>query len=284
MITIIIPAYNEEGYIGDCLRRLLQSEDPQAPQGAGPVQVIVVANGCTDATVTEARALAPDFAARGWLFQVLELAEGSKTRALNAGCAAAVNPNLIHIDADIHVTPGLIASLARALDRAGPTYAGGRPRIRKAESWVSHRYARFWERLPFMATGVPGCGVCGVNAAGRARWSEIPEVIADDVFVRCHFAPNERVAVPDTYSWPIAEGFKRLVRVRRRQNQGLEELTMLCPDLMTETERTAPTGAQKIALFLRDPIGFAIYASVALAVKTPLYRNRRRWERGRGEQ
>lgn len=292
MISVIIPAYNEEGFIGETLQLMLQSDvpapkvagaQPDIPSGAPPVEVIVVANGCRDATVAEAQELTGAFLERGWALKVLALPTGSKTLALNAGSAAARYPKQIFVDADIHVSPGLFAALDRALDRPEPCYASGRPRIRRAQSWLSHRYAQFWQRLPFMATGVPGCGLYAVNAAGRARWTQIPEVTADDIFVRSHFSPEERTAVPDTYSWPIAEGLVRLVRVRRRQNQGLSELSIACPGLHVAGERTAPDGLRKLELLVSDPVGFAVYAGVALLVRTPVFANRRRWERGRGD-
>ena len=277
MISVIIPANNEEGYIGTCLDLILQSTglDDAA------VQVIVVANGCSDGTVAEARALISRYADKGWQLDVMDLAQGGKVHALNACDAFVAHDKRVYIDADIHVSPELIGQLARALDRSRPTYAGGRPGIRKARSFISERYARFWEKLPFMASGVPGCGVYGVNAAGRSRWDTIPEVIADDSFVRYHFAPEEMLGVPATYTWPITEGFANLVRVRRRQDQGLEEIRRLLPDLARRMEPTMPDTAQKLRLFLQDPIGFVIYASVAVTVRLPLFRNRSAWERGR---
>ncbi len=277
MISVIIPANNEEGYIGECLDLLLASDPP----AKGPMQAIVVANGCSDDTVGEASARIPAFAAKSWQLDVLDLKEGGKVGALNASEEAILHPIRVYIDADIHVTPPLMAQLAEALDRPEPAYAGGRPGIRRAQSFVSERYARFWEKLPFMATGVPGCGVFGVNPAGRARWGDFPQVIADDTFVRYNFAPHEMHGVPATYSWPITEGFASLVRVRRRQDEGLEEIRTRFPDLAAQMEETAPGKAEKLSLFLRDPLGFVIYASVALTVRTPLFANRSGWDRGR---
>jgi len=277
MISVIIPAYNEETYIKTCLELVLASDQPPGP----PVQVIVAANGCIDATAQVARALTDDFAAKGWRLDVLELSEGSKTKALNAGDAIAQFDIRAYVDADVHVSPALIGELARVLDRPDAAYAGGRPQIRATRNFISKRYARFWQNLPFMADGVPGCGVYAVNAAGRARWDQFPDVISDDMFVRFHFAQDEMIGVDPTYSWPITAEFKALVRVRRRQDQGLAELRDLLPDLAADSERTAPDIATKAALFLRDPIGFVIYAAVAVTVHTPLFRNRRRWERGR---
>ena len=132
-----------------------------------------------------------------------------------------------------------------------------------------------------MAHGVPGCGVYGVNAAGRSRWKAFPQVIADDTFVRYNFAPDEMHGVPATYSWPITEGFANLVRVRRRQDEGLAEIRTRWPDLAARMERTAPDSAEKLKLFLRDPVGFVIYSAVAVTVRTPFFRNTSGWHRGR---
>lgn len=277
MISVIVPANNEEGYIGPCLDLLLASDAPKK----GPIQVVVVANGCTDATVADASARTEAFASKGWKLDVLDLVEGGKVNALNASEDAILFPLRVYIDADIHVTPPLIAQLAEALDRPEPTYAGGRPQIRPAQNFISERYARFWEKLPFMATGVPGCGVFGLNAAGRARWQQFPQVIADDTFVRNHFAPNEMRGVPATYSWPITEGFINLVRVRRRQDKGLKQIREHWPELAARMDRTNPSLQEKLALFRRDPVGFIVYASVALTVRTPLFRTQSKWYRGR---
>lgn len=278
MISILIPANNEEAYIRDCLGSLLASD--ALPDGA-PVEVIVMANGCTDATVARAEAMAPDFAAKGWALQVLDLAQGSKIGALNAGDAAAAYDKRLYLDADIRVDPGLVAELARVLDTDAPLYASGQIRVPRARSFLSDRYARFWQRLPFIAKGVPGCGVFAVNAPARARWEDFPQVISDDSFVRFHFAAHEMHAVPAGFEWPITEGFANLVRVRRRQNEGLAEIERLYPKLAAKMEPTTPSSSEKLGLFFRDPIGFTIYAAVAVAVHLPVFRNRSGWDRGR---
>ncbi len=176
---------------------------------------------------------------------------------------------------------GLIAGVAKALDRSEPAFASGCPEIRPAKSLISERYARFWERLPFMKSAAPGCGVYCVNGAGRSRWDKFPDVIADDTFVRYHFSEDEMHKVPHAYSWPITERFRNLVKVRRRQNEGVQEIRLLLPDLAAAAEKTRPSPSQTLTLLLQDPIGFVVYASVATAVRTPVYKNRNRWERGR---
>ena len=282
MISIIIPANNEEGYIGPCLDLILSSQapGPDAP-GQPALQVIVAANGCDDGTVAETQSRRAAFVEKGWQLDVLDLSEGGKIGALNASDAIALYGRRIYIDADIQVTPELIAQLARALETADPVYASGRPRVPPAKSYISRRYARFWEKLPFIAEQVPGCGVFAVNAAGRARWGAFPDIISDDTFVRFHFSRDEMHGVSATYAWPITEGFANLVRVRRRQDEGLEEMRRLYPDLARQTQVTAPGGGKKLRLFLRDPVGFMIYAAVAITVRLPVLRNRSAWDRGR---
>jgi len=87
--------------------------------------------------------------------------------------------------------------------------------------------------------------------------------------------------VSATYSWPITEGFANLVRVRRRQDQGLEQIRQKLPDLAGRMERTSPDKVEKFRLFFKDPLGFVIYSCVAVTVRLPLFRNRSDWERGR---
>ena len=201
--SVLIPAHNEAGYIGPCLEALLASDPVDAA-----IEVIVMANGCSDDTV----ALAPVVRAAGSAF----------TRA----------------------------------------------------------YARFWASLPFVTHGVPGFGVFAVNAAARARWGAFPDIISDDTFVRLSFKPQERHRVPATYEWPMIEGAGPLIRVRRRQDIGVAEVKSLFPALW-ENHDPVPSDAPPFwRRALRDPLGFAAFAVVGVAVRLP-HRKQERWARGR---
>ena len=256
MLSVLIPASNEEGYIGACLRALFASDGISG-------QAIVIANGCRDGTADVARKVDP----QGWDLVVMERAEGSKPGALNAGDAVAGHATRVYLDADVVVSPGLMAALARALATGVPCYASGTPHIPRAKSAVTRAYARFWQRLPFNQTPAPGYGLFGVNAAARARWGAFPALVSDDTFVRLQFAPGERVQVPDLYDWPMIEGFRALTRVRRRQDAGVRELAALHPELLGN-EGKRPLGVAPLArMALTDPVGFATYAAVSLAVR-----------------
>ncbi|MFD1195103.1 glycosyltransferase family 2 protein [Seohaeicola saemankumensis] len=273
MLSIIIPANNEEAFLGACLSSILASDSP-----ACPVEIVVVANGCTDRTAEVARGFESRAQARGWRMEVLELCQGDKMRALNAGDAAAHWPWRAYLDADVTLSPALLGQLCKALDGPKARYASGRLRI-TAQGWVSRAYAATYRRVPFMARGVPGCGLFAVNAAGRARWGKFPDIISDDTYVRLLFRPDERINVAATYDWPIVEGFAALVRVRQRQDRGVRQVAALFPDLMANDDKAKLGVPGMLLLAARNPVGFAVYSAVALAVR---WRDRGRAGAGAG--
>lgn len=273
--SILIPAHNEVGYIEPCLEALLASDDTGAE-----VEVIVMANGCSDGTVGAVRSYADGFAAKGWPLTVLDLAQGGKMGALNAGDTAAQHSARIYVDADVVVSPPLMAQLADVLDAPEPRYASGGPVVAASGSLFTRAYARFWADLPFCTYGVPGFGVFAVNAGGRKRWADFPDIISDDTFVRLSFLPSERHRVPALYHWPMIEGAAPLVRVRRRQDIGVAEVKALYPALWANHDEPLADAPPIWLRALRDPIGFAAYAAVALAVRLP-HRTQERWARGR---
>ncbi len=273
MLSVIIPASNEEAYIGPCLTALFASHP--IPGGA---EAIVVANGCRDKTADRARAMEDAAHAAGWGFQVLDLAQGGKPNALNAGDRVASGGLRAYLDADVIVSPTVMTELAGALEAEAPRYAGASPRIPRARSAVTRAYARFWQRLPFAQSVAPGYGLFAVNAAGRTRWGDFPAIISDDTFVRLQFTPAERVQVPAPYDWPMIEGFAALTRVRRRQDTGVAEIDRLYPGLLAREGKPRLTKPALAKLALHDPIGFATYAAVSLAVRLGKSAG---WTRGR---
>ena len=264
MLSVIVPAHNESDYIRPCLESLLA----QTLDGAA-WEVIVVANACRDDTVAVCERHAERFAARGVAYRVLDIPEGGKTRAMNAGDAVAAGGMRAYLDADIVCEPELLAQLVAALDRDAPVYASGRMRVPRAESTVTNLYAGVWSELPFMTRGVPGAGLFAVNAAGRARWGAFPDTYSDDTYVRLLFTPEERVGVPAAFDWPMVEGFWTLVRNRKRQNAHTRDIHARYPDLRANEDDKTLAPAELARLVLRRPAGSALYALVALLTRLP---------------
>lgn len=271
--TIILPAHDEAEYIGPCLRTIL------AQDYSAPIDVIVVANGCRDDTAARARALARAFTDRGWQLKVEELPQGGKIGALNHADNLASPGIRLYLDADIRMSPQLLSGIVAVLDVPQPRYAGGRLVVAPARNAVSRAYARFWQKLPFVAQGVTGAGLFAVNQAARERWEAFPQIISDDTFARLQFDESERFLVDEPYEWPLVEGFAPLVRVRRRQDQGVAQIARIFPDLLSRQGHVRPGKAELLRLAISDPLGFAAYGAVALAVR--MGRNRQEWARGR---
>lgn len=272
--SIIIPANNEEAWIAACLEAVLGSERLEA------AQIIVVANGCTDRTAEIAERYVRLAEAKQWEMDVVDLSIGSKLHALNVGEHRAKGDIRVYLDADVQVSKRVLHQIEQALDREEAAWASGKLQM-AAASRVSRAYGRFWSRVPFMAKSVPGSGLFAVNKAGRARWDQFPDIISDDMYVRLLFKPRERYGVPGTYVWPIAEGWRNLVKVRRRQNKGVEQIAERYGHLLKNEDKGAFDRRQISMVALSYPLSFLVYAAVALAVRLTKDRSGTKWSRGR---
>jgi glycosyltransferase involved in cell wall biosynthesis len=276
VLSVLIPASNEEALIEQCLRAVLQSDWDHS----GAFETIVISNGSHDRTAETALDVQQAFKAKGWDLRVLDRKEGGKLGALNAGDKIARSAIRVYLDADVEVSKQLLRDLYSALNTAQPRYASGSLRLVDPQTWATRAYARIYAKVPFMRHGVPGAGLFAVNAAGRMRWGSFPDIISDDTYVRLNFRPEERVGVAASYSWPLVEGWNNLVRVRRRQNAGVDEIRERFPDLLRNDDKPEFPLFEKVKLALKDPVGFAVYSGVALAVRVTDTGNRD-WSRGR---
>lgn len=260
-LAVIIPANNEEAYIGRCLGALLAQDAT-----AGRIQIVVSANACTDRTVTIVEAHSEAALARGWELTCLDSPEPGKAGALNRADAVVDAPVRLYLDADIVCEPSLVGQLQQAVECPEPTYATGTLAVTPPQTWTTQAYSGFWKRLPFVRDGAVGAGLFAVNAAGRRRWDQFPSIISDDTFARLNFTPAERREVPARYYWPMVEGLGNLVRVRRRQDAGVAEVYRLYPALRPNEAKRSVGPGELAGLALRDPLGFAVYALVYLLV------------------
>lgn len=210
-LSVVIPAHDEERVLPRLLAGLA---DPR-------LDVVVVANGCSDRTADVARAAGA---------RVVELAEGSKVAALNAGDAVAAVFPRAYVDADVEVSAGTLLAVADRL-RRGPELVAS-PRLEldlRGATWPVRAYYAVWERSAFRRRGHIGSGVYALSRAGRARFDAFPPVIGDDRYVQGLFAADERVTVdagftvrpPRTLGALVARGARIAAGNRQLQRAGL---------------------------------------------------------------
>lgn len=130
----LVPAHNEEGRIGDCIRAI----DRAAGESTARSIVYVIENGSTDATVEEARiALAECRNARGVLLtSVTEHKSRAKAHALNTGLAAAAEKVIVRVDADTFVSRTLLNRLAPHFADPLVGGVGTVPLPHKVTTWI----------------------------------------------------------------------------------------------------------------------------------------------------
>ena len=181
MFTLIIPAHNEEAVIERCLKTALAA----APDTSS-FDIIVAANGCTDATVEKARKAVPEAL-------VLDLDEGSKTAAINAANSAAKAYPHIILDADVECDYRSLVAIADALREPGVMVAAPAIKLDLGEgNPFIKAYYRAWMKQPFAKAGKGGAGCYGLSEAAIAEIGQFPKIIGDDIWIHTRFREEQR--------------------------------------------------------------------------------------------
>lgn len=184
MTTVVIPAHNESQVIGRLLEQLVNGADPDE------MDIIVVANGCTDDTAEVAASFGP-------AVRVLTLPVACKSDALTAGDRAAAGFPRIYVDADVELRLHDVRALAAALCQPGVLAAAPRRElVMTGRPWQVRWYYDVWTLLPGVQRGLWGRGVIAVNEAGHRRLADLPPLQADDLAASLMFEPHETVLVP----------------------------------------------------------------------------------------
>lgn len=276
MVSVIIPAHNEEKVISRALHSCLGG------YASNDLEVIVCCNGCTDQTAGIARSF-------GDRVRVIEIAEASKCAALNAGDAVARSFPRIYMDADVRIDPTALHSIERALDTPGVLAVAPKMRVDLSGSAFGVRaFYRIWLSLPYHENAMIGSGLYALSKEGRSRFSQFPEIISDDGFVRRQFSEIERRSLPDCHFEVCAPAdIYSLIRVKSRVALGNRELKRRFGG-RADRKREARPG------FLRAIIGLslipsnlpklAIYGWVQLLARLrsrlrPMSTAARHWER-----
>jgi glycosyltransferase involved in cell wall biosynthesis len=251
MISIVVPAHNEEAVIAAGLRSMTDGARPDE------IEVIVVCNGCRDHTAAVARAASP-------LVRVIETDVASKPHALNLGDQAASGFPRFYVDADVVMSLESVRRIGAILERgealaAAPAVEtifleGTQPAVRA--------YYEAWMSLPYVQEGMMAAGAYAVSRDGRARFDRFPDVIADDGYFRLLFTGEERVEVRDAVCRVLAPtNLSDLIKIKTRSRLGVIQLQTLFGDLYRRDASTRRYGAALRRLFAapRGYGGAAVY-------------------------
>jgi hypothetical protein len=247
--SIVVPAHNEADVIGRLLGQLVGSAR------SDKLEIVVVANGCTDNTAEVAASFEP-------AVRVLSIPAASKREALEVGNRAVKGFPRIYVDADVELRTEDVLALAETVRRPGVLAAtpelvlamDGRP-------WPVRWYYDVWTRLPEVQRGLFGRGVVAVSESGYTRIANLPPVLADDLAASLAFDPAERtVAANARVIVHPPRTLADLVRVRIRAATGVAQVerTEGAPGSTARTRprdllgmlRDRPRMAPQITLFL----------------------------------
>ena len=129
LISVVVPIYNVEGYLGACLESV-------AGQSLGDLEVVLVDDGSTDSSGVIAR----EWVERDSRFRLLSQPNGGLSRARNTGIDAARGELLAFVDSDDVLPRDAYERLWGALSQTGSDFATGN--VHRLTSWGTSQ-ARF---------------------------------------------------------------------------------------------------------------------------------------------
>lgn len=151
IVSIIIPAYNEEAVLGDCLNSVIGVDYPKTQY-----EIIVVNDGSTDGTYE----IAASYQAKYKNIIVLSKTNGGKASAQNYGLSVARGKYILVTDADAVVNRHWISRMVEHLEHydivVGAYYA------KKSKNWLekaqnAHYLIRF--KYGGLRSKIPSTGV-----------------------------------------------------------------------------------------------------------------------------
>lgn len=171
LLSIVIPAFNEERLIEECLRSihasLAANDRPRLSS-----EVIVVDNNSTDSTAE---------LARGAGAQVVFEPVNQIGRARNAGAAAANGDWLLFMDADSILNPGLLGDILQLIEEGRHVGCGSAVKMHDLPWWASG-ILKAWTAVSVLFSWAAGALVaCRSDAFREAGGFDQELYVADEI-------------------------------------------------------------------------------------------------------
>ncbi len=181
-VSLIVPAYDEEGVIGAKVANALALDYPREL-----LQIVVVSDGSADATVERARAAGADL--------VLDLPAGGKVAALNAAAEQATGELLAFSDANSAWAPDALRRLVEPFADPAVGYVCGQVRfVDEGGGNLEGAYWRYEMAVREMESELAGvtAGNGAIYAVRRDAYLPLPASASHDLSFPFLFAKRGR--------------------------------------------------------------------------------------------
>jgi glycosyltransferase involved in cell wall biosynthesis len=259
LASVVIPAHDEEASIGRTLRALRQGV------AGDDLDVVVVCNGCSDATAERAREADPRA-------RVIEVPQPSKNEAVRVGNAATDVFPRVHLDADIELSGRDVLALLAPLEAGNALATAPRREVPRAgcSRWVRWYYD-VWEALPNVDAGLFGRGVVALSREGQARVEALDQMLNDDLGMSDAFAAGERQVVTDAVAVvrpprTVRDLVRRRIRVATGNTQA-GRLGVRRPGSRTRVRTLLGLAVTRPGVAARLPVFLGVWLMAALGAR-----------------
>jgi glycosyltransferase involved in cell wall biosynthesis len=161
LVTVIVPAYNEEAHLEECLRSLQE-------QSYAPIEIIVVDDGSRDRTVAIARQCG---------VRVLQQHHAGKARAVARGATVACGEILAFLDGDLRLSSDFVEHLV------APIVSGECLGTSHGDELVANP-RNVWSRCLQVASGLPFEKRLDLSQTERSKGTVVYRAVRADAFRR----------------------------------------------------------------------------------------------------
>jgi glycosyltransferase involved in cell wall biosynthesis len=167
ILSVVIPAYNEEQHIGACVKSVLNA----ISEAGIAAEIIVVDNDSTDRTAEIATSLG---------CRVIFEPFRQIARARNRGASEAKSPYLIFLDADTLIAPDILKEALRLMMTGRVTGGGALIQFDCETGFIARLLLRFWQAISRAARYAAGCFVFATDEAFKATGGFDERVFASE--------------------------------------------------------------------------------------------------------